>query len=64
MPEQKPMIIAVTPFRRRARTMEREIQHALDTHQPTSLPDWVHGVRVEKAGLLQWAVVATENRGH
>jgi hypothetical protein len=29
-----------------------------------SVPGWARGVRVEKAGLFQWTVVATEQRGH
>jgi hypothetical protein len=28
------------------------------------VPDWAHGVRVERAGIFQHAVVATEERGH
>jgi hypothetical protein len=28
------------------------------------VPPWTSGVRIEKAGLLQWAVVATEGPGH
>lgn len=27
------------------------------------MPGWTEGVRVEKAGMLQWAVVATEHHG-
>lgn len=28
------------------------------------VPEWARGVRVEKAGMLQYAVVATEHKGH
>lgn len=70
-------IVYVTPFRRRARAVERELQAALDryaegratpedfhlTHGEYSVPDWAEGVRVEKAGRLSWAVVATPERG-
>lgn len=28
------------------------------------LPVWTHGVKVERAGAFQHAVVATERRGH
>lgn len=60
-------ILYVTPFRRRARKMERQIQAALDEGRAPDLvtpPAWVQGVRVERAGLLSWAVVGTANRGH
>ena len=31
--------------------------------RPVEVPTWARGVRVEKTGLLQWTVVATEHRG-
>lgn len=66
-------ILATTPFRRRARKMERELQDWLDNGQgvkpPPSwigyaVPSWAEGARVEKAGRFSWAVVATSTRGH
>lgn len=72
-------ILKVTPVRRRARRLERELQEALDLHwdisEPTDwptrnlldrydVPDWAHGVKVESAGPFSHAVVATEQRGH
>lgn len=40
------------------------VAHTLDRLHEAGIPAWARGVRVEKAGLFQWAVVATENRGH
>ncbi len=71
-------IVYVSPFRRRAREVERQLQEAIEERDgaeglsPVSfrllaeygIEDWAHGVRVERAGLFQHAVVATEERGH
>lgn len=68
-------ILYVTPFRRRARRVEREVQAWLDegreyvrqdhlTIDAAAFPSWARGVRVERAGRLSWAVVATAERGH
>jgi hypothetical protein len=72
-------ILYVTPFRRRARRIERALQEALDAlhrgpGKPTlqqqgmldeyAMPHWAHGVRVDHAGPFQHAIVATEHRGH
>lgn len=64
-------------LRRAARRREREIEAALRSRHDEEgmlvegearllrdVPDWARGVRVEKAGPLQWAVVATEHQGH
>lgn len=68
-------IVSVHAFRRVARHQERELQRWLeftrtagDGHlearlEARDLPAWVRGVRVEKAGRFQWAVVATEKVG-
>lgn len=48
----KTKVISVHAFRRVARKREREVQRLLE------------GVRVERAGLFQHAVIATENKGH
>lgn len=58
-------IVSVHFLRRTARERERQIQRELNYHHRfPDLPDWAHGVRVEKAGPFQWAVVLTETRGH
>ena len=66
-------ILMVTPFRRRARRVERALQAALDAGRVEVLladdtfviaPTWANGVRVQRAGRFQWAVVATFERGH
>jgi hypothetical protein len=68
-----PVIVSVHPFRRTARKEERRLQRVLDAYHevhvilddaPADLPLWAHGVRVERAGAFQHAVVATERRGH
>lgn len=70
--------VSVHKLRRVARKRERMLQQVLAarTHfapagsndtQDTPygpLPLWARGVRVEKAGAFQWAVVLTEERGH
>lgn len=65
-------ILSVHALRRVARARERQIQKALNDRAATGrplpgqlddVPDWARGVRVERAGLFQHAVVATENRG-
>lgn len=71
-------VISVHHVRRVARSRERTLQAALDFGGPDAVrrfgvqtdlataagwPVWARGVRVEKAGLFQWAVVATEGRG-
>lgn len=62
-------VLSVHKLRRRARAKERRLQAVLN-RDPTAaqllaagLPLWAEGVRVEKAGLFQWAVVATIHRG-
>lgn len=59
-------IIAVTPFRRRARRLERKLQAQLEVGWATDarMPGWALGVKVAPAGRLLWAVIATEHRGH
>lgn len=68
-------ILSVHAFRRVARERERELQGLLDLStdgSPASdivlrdagVPGWARGVRVQRAGLFQHAVVATEHRGH
>lgn len=65
-------ILYVTPFRRRARKVEREITAKMngrgkcggDPGQRLVIPPWAQGVRVARAGRLSWAVVATSSRGH
>lgn len=52
-------ILSVHKFRRSARREERIVQKLLSGDYPVS-----GGVRVEKAGPFQWAVVLTENKGH
>lgn len=63
--------------RRRERKLQAELDALLASpHQtngstitvyvdgkPVKLPTWARGVRVEKAGLLQWTIVATEHVG-
>jgi hypothetical protein len=74
-------ILFVSPLRRRARTVERELQYAIeerdrvggDVSAMTALsfrllrqyhvPAWAHGVRVERTGLFQHAVIATVEVG-
>lgn len=64
-----PVILSVHVFRRQARKRERALQAALrhggafGEQWPEGVPQWVRGVRVEKAGPLQWAVVGTHLRG-
>jgi hypothetical protein len=71
------MIVYISPYRRRARHMEREYQAALEARDAGALtgtqfrllaasdvPDTMHGARYERAGFLQHAVVLTEGRGH
>jgi hypothetical protein len=64
----KTQIVSVHYFRRQARRKEREIQAVFDmwpnSEWPLNAPWWARGVRVERAGPFQWAVVATEHRGH
>lgn len=71
----KTKVISVHFLRRRARAIERELQRDLDNRQgigwrdvradleAAGVPPWANGVRVEKAGPFQWAVVATSDRG-
>lgn len=62
-------ILSVHRFRRVARRREREVQAWLDARRGYWLPEgpdipvWVHGARVERAGLLQYAVVGTDVKG-
>lgn len=69
------VILKVTPLRRRAREWEREAQQWLTSRRGENGLDpdilaglianpWVKGVRVQRAGLFQHAVVGTANRGH
>lgn len=68
--------VSVHHTRRAARRRERELQEFLDlawSERPgiaaskllfdDGLPAWARGVRVERIGLLQFAVIATEHRG-
>lgn len=63
-------VLSVHFLRRVARHRERDIQaflrHGGAFGEPwrDDLPRWTRGVRVEKAGPFQWAVVATEHAGH
>lgn len=58
-------VLSVHVLRRTARLKERKLQAQLDAgYQPDELPTWANGVRVEKAGQFQWAVVATSTAGH
>lgn len=61
----KTKVLSVHWFRRSARARERELQAELNGQLGTGLDDlpWARGVRVEKAGPFQWAVVATSDRG-
>ena len=62
-------VLSVHRLRIAARIRERELQHHLDRREPhikvdgMPVPSWVRGVRVEKAGRFQWAVVGTEWEG-
>lgn len=67
--------VSVHRLRRSARRREHTIQKILDsygsdprpaiyTEDGLLVPAWAHGVRVEKAGVLQFSLVATEHRGH
>lgn len=69
-------IISVHHTRRAARAVERKLQATLDgeplphgtailwpAHNIT-LEGPIQGVRVRKAGLLQWVVETTEHQGH
>lgn len=64
---ERTKIVSTHFLRRSARKRERAIQEALrlreQVQNPMDLPLWARGVRVEKAGPLQWAVVLTERRG-
>lgn len=62
-------VLSVHRLRRTARQRERELTVSLAHRsnrgerlmlEASGVPQWARGVRVEKAGLLQWAVVATE----
>jgi hypothetical protein len=72
MPVGRTHVISVHWLRRTARARERIITEQLarrskavpGTFVVLGLPIWAHGVRVEKAGRFQWAVVATEAPGH
>lgn len=66
-------VLSVHKFRRTARRKERAITADLErsAHTPiwttallAELPNWASGVRVEKAGVFSWCVVATERPGH
>lgn len=57
-------VLSVHRLRRTARAEERRLTNCILYGYPTELPYWAKGVRVEKAGLFQWAVVATSKRGH
>lgn len=63
-------IISVHFLRRVARVKERRLQRLFtgspvtaSVLQQAGVPIWAEGVRVEKAGPFQWAVVATSHRG-
>jgi hypothetical protein len=66
-------VLSVHKLRRTARKQEREWQKLLEHYgtlparrvdsEANGLPAWARGVRVEKAGPFQWAVVATGHRG-
>lgn len=66
-------VLSAHKFRRVARREERRlteslaeaVQHYRGYEWPAEhgAPSWAHGFRVEKAGLFQWAVVATEHAG-
>lgn len=62
-------VLSVHKLRRRARAKERRLQAILNRNPSAAalidagLPIWAEGVRVEKAGPFQWAVVATTHRG-
>jgi len=66
----KTSVASVHVFRRAARKKERQLQAWLDRNPSSkdkfdsAVPDWAQGVRVEKAGFFQWAVVYTSERGH
>jgi ADP-ribosylglycohydrolase len=68
-------ILSVHWLRRAARAEERRLQEWLDTLDhgeffaagvlvKRGYPEWMRGVRVEKAGRFSFAVVATDTRGH
>lgn len=64
---EKTQVISVHRLRRVARKKERELQYDLDgghSRIDLGLPAWTNGVRVEKAGFFQHAVVATSRKGH
>jgi hypothetical protein len=52
--------VLLAPFRRRARA--REVERYLQGR--VTMPPWTEGVRVERAGLFQYVIVATSHRGH
>lgn len=68
----KTAAVFVTPYRRRARKLERVIQAWLDAGRPypglpldyPQIPEWAQGVRAERVGVFSWIVTATEYRGH
>jgi hypothetical protein len=58
-------ILSVHKLRRNARREERRLTNVINFKLPNDdLPYWAKGVRVEKAGPFQHAVVATSRRGH
>lgn len=60
----KTQILSVHKLRRNARKEERRLTNVINFKLPSDLPYWVKGVRVEKAGPFQHAVVATSRKGH
>jgi hypothetical protein len=65
-------VLSVHKLRFMARLRERRIQGILNAtgydrdwdRRKLEVPGWARGVRVEKAGRFQWAVVATTRKGH
>jgi len=69
-------IVSVHKVRFMARRKERELQERIEVAagiggkvldqelRAVGLPPWTRGVKVEKAGAFQFAVVATRNEGH
>ena len=60
----KTEIVSVHKLRRRARREERRIQAAFDRGLRDHQFAWATGVRVRKAGRLQYVVELTDWRGH
>lgn len=65
----KTQAVFVTPYRRRARKVERELQAYADGDRSgppgdVPFPEWAKGARVEHVGWFSWIVTATEERGH